>query len=381
VRGALVFAALAAFAAPASAQRVLLFEDFESATPDLPANEAVASLGSFTRSEVLENDPGTITVTGGQFPDPFNAGSFAAADFNSDGAVDGRDLLIWQRGFAPGETGAAKSQGDANADGIVDGADLTAWGAAFGTAGGGGGGNKSLLLYNPNSAVQQAANWFNIFPDDPSDPHFYFKNGTIEFDAYLQQVPANGYWAFLEIRLGFEFTGEDKGQVTTEGDQNIWNSFRMQEGGIAENPTNTFFDQVNTTFNGDGSVLLIDQAIRVRYEIDGANAEYSVYMDTLGDETPEVLVIDGAPWTKIFNFNTFQNEPAPGINEISFMTDASARGIGSQAAGNVYIDNLRVVDFDQPPAGAAATGAVPEPSACLLACAAFSSGLLVRRRR
>lgn len=54
------------------------------------------------------------------------------ADFNSDDAVDGTDLLIWQRGVGlTGQTGN-KTNGNANADDIVDGADLAIWGNQYG---------------------------------------------------------------------------------------------------------------------------------------------------------------------------------------------------------------------------------------------------------
>src|SRR5690606_20394760 len=50
------------------------------------------------------------------------------ADFNDDGAVDGNDFLIWQRGF--GASGA----GDADGNGAIDAADLAVWKNQFGTA-------------------------------------------------------------------------------------------------------------------------------------------------------------------------------------------------------------------------------------------------------
>lgn len=53
------------------------------------------------------------------------------ADFNNDGIVDGRDFLIWQRGFGTG-AGATNGIGDANADGAVNAADLTVWKDRFG---------------------------------------------------------------------------------------------------------------------------------------------------------------------------------------------------------------------------------------------------------
>ncbi|WP_428306153.1 dockerin type I domain-containing protein [Lacipirellula sp.] len=53
------------------------------------------------------------------------------ADFNGDNIVDGKDFLIWQRGF--GLTGQPnKSTGDANGDQNVDAADLAIWKTKFG---------------------------------------------------------------------------------------------------------------------------------------------------------------------------------------------------------------------------------------------------------
>ncbi|TWU23515.1 dockerin type I domain-containing protein [Bythopirellula polymerisocia] len=55
------------------------------------------------------------------------------ADFDGDGDVDGRDFLIWQRGF--GLTGqTSNSNGDANGNGTVDGVDLADWQAKYGGA-------------------------------------------------------------------------------------------------------------------------------------------------------------------------------------------------------------------------------------------------------
>ncbi|RIK74481.1 MAG: hypothetical protein DCC67_16560 [Planctomycetota bacterium] len=66
-----------------------------------------------------------------------NAGFFAAAviapesaDFDSDGDVDGVDLLIWQRGFGS-TTGATRADGDADGNGSVNALDLAAWKSQF----------------------------------------------------------------------------------------------------------------------------------------------------------------------------------------------------------------------------------------------------------
>ena len=55
------------------------------------------------------------------------------ADFDGDQLVDGRDFLIWQKGFGLiGQTD--NSNGDANSDTVVDGLDQVAWGQQFGGA-------------------------------------------------------------------------------------------------------------------------------------------------------------------------------------------------------------------------------------------------------
>jgi hypothetical protein len=55
-----------------------------------------------------------------------------AADFNSNGFVDGADLALWKIGYGK-TTGAVKSDGDFNVDGIVDGADFLGWQRQFGS--------------------------------------------------------------------------------------------------------------------------------------------------------------------------------------------------------------------------------------------------------
>ncbi|HEX6960533.1 MAG TPA: dockerin type I repeat-containing protein, partial [Lacipirellula sp.] len=81
----------------------------------------------------------TISYVGGTGNDVvlnLVASSAPTADFDSDGDVDGADLLAWQRGLGTPD-GAARSDGDANGDGAVDATDLQAWTGQFGTSGGG----------------------------------------------------------------------------------------------------------------------------------------------------------------------------------------------------------------------------------------------------
>lgn len=54
-----------------------------------------------------------------------------AADFDADNDVDGRDFLLWQRGFGLGGQ-VNNSQGDASGNGSVGGEDLAVWQGQFG---------------------------------------------------------------------------------------------------------------------------------------------------------------------------------------------------------------------------------------------------------
>jgi hypothetical protein len=53
-------------------------------------------------------------------------------DFNGDGKVNGRDFLIWQRGFPTPALQADANVGDADGDRDVDGTDLSTWQANYG---------------------------------------------------------------------------------------------------------------------------------------------------------------------------------------------------------------------------------------------------------
>jgi hypothetical protein len=75
-----------------------------------------------------------------------------SADFNADGAVDGADLLVWQRGLGLTQQ-RDNSRGDANGDGLVDGLDLAAWQQnAFGSAAA----QASAVVPEPGSAALAA---------------------------------------------------------------------------------------------------------------------------------------------------------------------------------------------------------------------------------
>ena len=55
------------------------------------------------------------------------------ADFDGDGDVDGRDFLIWQRGFGLADQ-EDNSLGDADGSGTVDAGDLAVWQTQYGNS-------------------------------------------------------------------------------------------------------------------------------------------------------------------------------------------------------------------------------------------------------
>jgi hypothetical protein len=84
-----------------------------------------------------------------------------AADFNEDATVDEFDLRSWQAGYS--EVQAAPTQGDADSDGDVDGRDFLEWQRQFGPQ------QNNLIAYRPQS-VQD--------PNDPVDGAIYDRPTT-----------------------------------------------------------------------------------------------------------------------------------------------------------------------------------------------------------
>ncbi|QEG36894.1 choice-of-anchor Q domain-containing protein [Bythopirellula goksoeyrii] len=77
-------------------------------------------------------------LTGSPLPLRIDIGAYEAqippsADFDSDGDVDGRDFLSWQRGF--GKANAVRADGNSDDDTDVDISDLAAWQVSYGDTG------------------------------------------------------------------------------------------------------------------------------------------------------------------------------------------------------------------------------------------------------
>ncbi len=74
----------------------------------------------------------TAGATGTTVDLNFVARTLHPTDYDSDGDVDGTDMLTWQDGFGI-TSGATRTQGDANVDGKVDSDDLGLWESQYGT--------------------------------------------------------------------------------------------------------------------------------------------------------------------------------------------------------------------------------------------------------
>ena len=206
--------------------------------------------------------------------------------------------------------------------------------------------NKSVIFYNPNSAAQMAITWTSIFQDDPAT----FKNGVIEFDVWMDKPlpvlgqPGGKFWSFLDMRIGYG--GANRSGVSTVNDVTIWDNMRIQNVNQPE-PVENVVDAgaqmsvgLQTTYTDPvpGGLMAPNQSFHVRYEITGTagNESYVIKLNN----TPITWLQDGEmshPWVP----------GAPGINTLSFLTDAS--GFFSGGAGNVYLDNLVVINNDLPP--------------------------------
>lgn len=214
-----------------------------------------------------------------------------------------------------------------------------------------GAGNQSVVFHNPNSAAQMALTWTSIFEDDPST----FRNGVIEFDVWMEKPlpelgqPGGKFWAFLDARIGYG--GAERAGVSTIGDVTVWDNFRIQNVfPPTPDPVESVVDAgaqftvgLQTTYTDpvpDG-LMAPDTSFHVKFEISGTpgNESYVVKVN----DTPITWLQDGEmshPWVP----------DAPGVNVLSFLSDASAFTQGA-GASNVFLDNLMVINNDLPPAG------------------------------
>lgn len=211
--------------------------------------------------------------------------------------------------------------------------------------------NQSLVIHNPNSATQSRIAWTSIFGDDPAA----FRNGTIEFDAWMERPlpvlgePGGKFWSFFEVRTGFG--GPGRSEVTSVGDVTVWPNFRIQNIFGEPAPRDQVVDAggrysigFEPTFtDGDDNVFGPDQSFHVVIEIDD------------GDGTPTSerygITINDVPimWSQTGESLNYWVPGSPGVNILAFYSDASA--FFSGGASNAYIDNLVVTNNDLPPLG------------------------------
>jgi len=207
-----------------------------------------------------------------------------------------------------------------------------------------GAGNQSLVFHNPNSAAQMGVTWTSIFDDNPAA----FRNGVIEFDLWMEKpLPNPGkFWSFMDVRIGYG--DATRSGVSTVGDVTIWNNIRIQNVAGQSDPVESIVDAgaqfsvgLQTTYTDPNPGLMApDSLFHVRFEINGTPGGESYVLKV--SNSGITWLQDGAtshPWVP----------GAPGINVLSFLTDASSFFGGG--ASNVYLDNLVVVNNDLSPLG------------------------------
>lgn len=117
---------------PAGIRYEQLMDEWSTEYVDLPvlADGTIDFTGFYGKYEItIDGETYDLDLTKGTIDYSLVVGP-ESADFDFDGDVDGRDFLIWQRGFGlenPGFT-----DGDANYDGFVDDTDLAIWSLAYG---------------------------------------------------------------------------------------------------------------------------------------------------------------------------------------------------------------------------------------------------------
>lgn len=208
--------------------------------------------------------------------------------------------------------------------------------------------NQSLVFHNPNSAAQMAITWTSIFDDDPAG----FRNGSIEFDLWMAKplpqlgAPGGKFWSFLDARIGYG--GAERSGVSTNGDVTVWNNIRVQNVFGQPEPVESVVDAgaqstvgLQTTYTDPSPGLMgPDLSFHVKIVFDG----------TVGNETSTFYINDmPITWLQDGAMEHSWAPGAPGVNVVSFLTDASA--FFSGGATNVYMDNLVVINDDLSPLG------------------------------
>jgi hypothetical protein len=118
-----------------------------------------------------------------------------SADFDGDGDVDGRDFLLWQRGF--GKTNAAQGDGDADHDGVVNAIDLTVWQDQYGGA-------APLLALADSEAAAAVSTFFWFVADNQTG--VISKSEFFDAEAFVSEMPRDD--AFALYTPAREFSAE-----------------------------------------------------------------------------------------------------------------------------------------------------------------------------
>ncbi len=271
-------------------------------------------------------------------------------DFNNSFNVDGRDFLIWQRGFGIGTT---KPQGDADGNGMVNGADLALWQNRYNTARQFSDGffvpTHDAFLNGLTSEKLVGPALPGLLPGQLIDRNYALGAGGCTADT------TDGGAGCIARELEFVLPVDSNDPTNTKNHRNFNNTIDLQMA----------FDNSNIAGveGGSGMVVSGDPQNVI------TGLEFSIPLSAIGNPTGDIRLLAYINGTA----HDFSSNQYSGVGVLQGNFGGLFPDLDFEAAGDQF------VTITQPPL-VATSAAVPEPSALVLLTLAASALVSCRRR-